>query len=62
MTDKHRTTPKGDAGAKQRQDRIGDRLRQLYDEVANEPVPDDFLKLLEEADDAPDDGDEDQTA
>ena len=62
MTDKHRTTPKSDAGAKQRQDRIGDRLRQLYDEVANEPVPDDFLKLLEEADDAPDDGDEDQTA
>ncbi|MEO0981804.1 MAG: NepR family anti-sigma factor [Pseudomonadota bacterium] len=60
MTEKNRPGPRNDKGAKQRQDRIGDRLRQLYDEVANEPVPDDFLKLLEEADDAADDGDEDQ--
>lgn len=29
---------------------IGNQLRQLYDDVAKEPVPDDFLKLLEEAD------------
>lgn len=34
--------------------KIGDKLRQMYDEVANEPVPDDFLKLLEEADEASD--------
>lgn len=35
--------------------KIGEKLRQIYDEVASEPVPDDFLKLLEEADDASDD-------
>ena len=33
-----------------RQKRIGNQLRRLYDNVATEPVPDDFLKLLEEAD------------
>ncbi|MDP3493887.1 MAG: NepR family anti-sigma factor, partial [Hyphomonadaceae bacterium] len=41
----------GDAGAKpvdarvarRRQDPIGRRLRQMYDEVVNEDVPDDFL-------------------
>lgn len=31
---------------------IGDKLRDMYDDVANEPVPDEFLKLLEDADDA----------
>jgi hypothetical protein len=29
---------------------IGERLRQLFDEVVNEPVPDDFLDLLRRAD------------
>jgi hypothetical protein len=29
---------------------IGDRLRELFDEVVNEPVPDDFLELLRRAD------------
>jgi len=29
---------------------IGERLRQLFDEVVNEPVPDDFLDLLRQAD------------
>lgn len=33
-----------------RQRKIGDTLKQLYEDVAKEPVPDDFLKLLEEAD------------
>lgn len=28
---------------------IGDRLRQMYEGVVDESVPDDFLKLLEEA-------------
>ncbi len=36
-----------------RRKRIGDKLRQLYDDVANEPVPDDFLKLLRDADAKP---------
>jgi len=31
-------------------DKIGTNLRQLYDNVVNEPVPDDFLSLLEQAD------------
>ena len=34
---------------------IGDKLRSMYDDVANEPVPDEFLKLLEDADDASED-------
>ena len=29
---------------------IGARLRELFDEVVNEPVPDDFLDLLRRAD------------
>lgn len=29
---------------------IGMRLRELFDEVVNEPVPDDFLELLRRAD------------
>ncbi len=33
-----------------RRKRLGDQLKRLYDDVANEPVPDDFLKLLEQAD------------
>lgn len=28
---------------------IGDRLRQMYDGVVSESVPDDFFKLLEQA-------------
>ena len=38
---------------------IGRRLRDLYDDVVNEPVPDDFMDLLAKLDDtAGDDGDE----
>lgn len=29
---------------------LGDRLRTMFDDVVDEPVPDDFLKLLEQAD------------
>lgn len=36
--------------ARRRQDPIGRRLRQMYDEVVNEDVPDDFLSFLEQAD------------
>jgi hypothetical protein len=40
---------------------IGERLRELFDEVVNEPVPDDFLDLLRKADErqAPDKADPD---
>ena len=48
---KKRTTPLADPG-EARIDRaaIGERLRELFDEVVNEPVPDDFLELLRRAD------------
>lgn len=49
--DNHNKDVNGDeAERKRRQAKIGQKLRQLYDDVANEPVPDDFLKLLEQAD------------
>lgn len=31
-------------------DKIGSNLKQIYDDVLNEPVPDDFLALLSQAD------------
>lgn len=51
----------GDSGAKpvdarvarRRQDAIGRRLRQMYDDVVNEDIPDEFLSFLEEADERP---------
>lgn len=54
----------GDPGAKpvdsrvarRRQDPIGRRLRQMYDEVVNENVPDDFLSFLEQADERQSEG------
>lgn len=36
--------------ARRRQDSIGRRLRQMYDDVVSEDVPDDFLGFLEQAD------------
>jgi hypothetical protein len=35
-----------------RQRAIGRELRRMYDDVAQEPVPDDFLDLLRKIDDA----------
>ncbi len=54
----------GDSGAKpldaraarRRQDPIGRRLRQMYDDVVNEEVPDDFMSFLEKADERKSDG------
>lgn len=31
-------------------EKIGQNLRQIYDDILNEPVPDDFLSLLSQAD------------
>jgi len=39
-----------DPDRKRRGDRLGEQLRRLYDDVTQEDVPDDFLRLLEEAD------------
>ncbi|HPN06443.1 MAG TPA: NepR family anti-sigma factor [Hyphomonadaceae bacterium] len=36
--------------ARRRQDPIGRRLRQMYDDVVSEDVPDDFMSFLEQAD------------
>ena len=37
-----------------RQRAIGRELRRMYDDVAQEPIPDDFLDLLRKIDDADD--------
>jgi hypothetical protein len=37
--------------ARLRQQAIGVKLRQMFDEVVNEPVPDEFLQILRKADD-----------
>lgn len=36
--------------ARLRQQAIGAKLRQIFDEVVSEPVPDDFLQILIDAD------------
>lgn len=38
-----------------RQRAIGVKLRQMFDEVVNEPVPDEFLDILRKADETPGD-------
>lgn len=46
--------PRSDAGDDFIKDplpeKIGTNLRQMYDDVLNEPIPDDFLSLLAQAD------------
>lgn len=39
--------------ARLRQQAIGVKLRQMFDGVVNEPVPDDFLAILRKADQPP---------
>ena len=50
MSGKTKDSPKQAQERKARQKKIGDQLRHIYDEVAAEPIPSDFLKLLENAD------------
>ena len=48
-----RTSPAKDVPldeARLRQQAIGVKLRQMFDEVVSEPVPDDFLAILRRAD------------
>lgn len=48
------TEPMGEAGleeARLRQQAIGVKLRHMFDQVVNEPVPDEFLDILKRADD-----------
>ena len=37
--------------ARLRQQAIGVKLRQMFDDVVNEPVPDEFIDILRKADD-----------
>lgn len=56
MTNKNasKTSKRGDAGdtftEEDLPEKIGKNLRQIYDDVLKEPVPDDFLSLLSQAD------------
>jgi hypothetical protein len=43
--------------ARLRQQAIGARLRQMFDDVVREPVPDDFLEILRAADERASEGD-----
>jgi hypothetical protein len=43
--------------ARLRQQAIGARLRQMFDDVVREPVPDDFLEILRAADERSSEGD-----
>lgn len=47
------SAPEDDAGleeARLRQQAIGVKLRHMFDQVVNEPVPDEFLDILRKAD------------
>jgi hypothetical protein len=53
MIDQSPPRRKGDTGideARLRQQAIGVKLRQMFDQVVNEPVPDEFLDILRKAD------------
>ena len=43
-------SPEDQGGRRQRTKRLGDQLRRIYDSVASEGAPDDFLQLLDQAD------------
>lgn len=49
MDQRHKGSPALDE-ARLRQQAIGVKLRQMFDEVVNEPVPDEFLDILRRAD------------
>lgn len=63
MIDQQQTPPgrraasEGLDEARLRQRAIGVKLRQMFDEVVNEPVPDEFLDILRRADDGKSSGD-----
>jgi len=48
---KRRSAPRAEVDeARLRQQAIGVKLRQMFDQVVNEPVPDEFLDILRRAD------------
>jgi len=53
MIDRQTKPPRNSANLDEtrlRQQAIGVKLRQMFDEVVNEPVPDEFLEILRRAD------------
>jgi len=51
MKDRNETSDGADLEeARLRQQAIGVKLRQMFDDVVNEPVPDEFLDILRKAD------------
>ena len=50
-----RRSPVAPDEARLRQEAIGQRLREIFDDVVNEDVPDAFLEILRRADDREDD-------
>jgi hypothetical protein len=56
--DDRRKAPGGIDEARLRQQAIGVKLRQMFDEVVNEPVPDEFLDILRRADSKPPTGED----
>ncbi len=50
MSNHSPNSPEDQGGRRQRTKRLGDQLRRIYDSVANEGAPDDFLQLLDQAD------------
>lgn len=53
MSERPRNPPQSDHSldeARLRQQAIGVKLRQMFDEVVSEPVPDEFLEILRRAD------------
>ncbi len=51
QTDNRRKSDPSLDEARLRQQAIGVKLRQMFDQVVSEPVPDDFLAILKRADD-----------
>lgn len=50
MSSESPNSPEDRGGRRQRTKRLGDQLRRIYDSVASEGAPDDFLQLLDQAD------------
>lgn len=52
VSKEHKSDHDKNNSVRARQRAIGRELRRMYDNIAKEPVPDDFLELLRKIDDA----------
>lgn len=60
MSDDDKTERDKSRAIRVRQRAIGRELRRMFDDVVKEPVPDDFLSLLQQIDEKADDRDTDE--